>query len=272
MFSLVFVKPVFAQTATPLVTLIPTPVPTIIINPSNNIYITEISPTSDTEWTEIYNANENQVQLVKWKLQTETTTRNIPDKTIINPKSYFIFNSTNFLSDSVSKTVKIIDQNNQQIDLATSYLANLDNGLSWSKQSDDSWCETYPSLNQSNNSCYIPPTPIPPTSTPIPTNKPTNIPTPTKTNTPTPTKIIIPTPSKIPQNSELVESTISAILESAEAPEATETPTITLVPTSGEILGDSTKSATKKNFLPLIFIISGGVLLLTPLIISKIKK
>jgi len=48
-----------------------------------------------------------------------------------------------------------------------------------------------------------------------------------------------------------------------------------MITTSNQILGDSTKSAksiTKKSFLPLIFIILGGALLLTPLIISKIKK
>ena len=44
-------------------------------------------------------------------------------------------------------------------------------------------------------------------------------------------------------------------------------------PTSPQILGETTEvTKTKRNYLPLIFIISGGILLLTPLIITKIKK
>jgi len=44
-------------------------------------------------------------------------------------------------------------------------------------------------------------------------------------------------------------------------------------PTSSPILGETTEvTKTKRNYLPLIFIISGGILLLTPLIITKIKK
>ena len=112
------------------------------------------------------------------------------------------------------------------------------------------------------------PTPInTPVATTVLTNSPTLTPTPTPTKIPTPTIKLTLTPTpKI--------ATISAIIEATETTEATETPTITIISTSGEILGESisTKSATKKNFLPLIFIVSGGILLLTPLIISKIKK
>lgn len=109
-----------------------------------------------------------------------------------------------------------------------------------------------------------PPTPInTPVATIVPTNSPTS--TPTKIPTPTIKLTLTPTP-KI--------ATVSAIIEPTETTEATETPTITIIPTSGEILGESTstKSAARKNFLPLIFIVLGGILLLTPLIISKIKK
>jgi hypothetical protein len=261
LFFLIFTKQIFAQTVDPSITTINTPTPIIILNPSNNIFITEISPTSDTEWTEIYNANDSQVQLIKWKIQTETTTRNIPDNTIINPKSYYIFNSTNFLSDAISKTVKIIDQNSNQIDITMSYPANLDNGLSWSKQSDNSWCQSYPSANKSNNNCYIPPTS---TSTPTPTDAPTSTPTktPTATKTSTPTKTTTPTKILTPTS---ISATDSAILVATETP----FPTSISTPTP-EVLGATTTN--KKNLLPLIFICIGGVFLLTPLIIAKIKN
>lgn len=106
-----------------------------------------------------------------------------------------------------------------------------------------------------------PPTPIPtftptpiPTSTPIPT--PTNTPTPTKipTSTPIPTITPISTPS----------TALTPIID-----EILNTPTLEPM-----ILGETTtiENITKKNFLPLILIISGGILLLSPLIITKIKK
>lgn len=267
---------ILAQTATPSATLVTTPnfTPTPIISLQGNIFITEISPTSDTEWTEIYNAGESQLQLTKCKLLTETTSRNIPDNTVINSKSYFVFNSTSFLSDSIPKTVRLVDQNSNQIDIAVAYPASMDNGLSWSKQLDNSWCQTFPTSGLTNNTCYIPPTAIPPTNTPVvPTVTsipPTSIPSVITTNTPTisPTAIPTNTPFSSP------EPTVLAVTDffAQDHPEQNLSPSPVL---NGKVLGTSTTNPTVAvglaGLLPLIFIIAGGILLASPLIISQIK-
>lgn len=263
---------ILAQTATPSATVVPTltQTPTSIptVNPISNLFLTEISPTSDTEWVEIYNANEYQVTLTKWKLKTETTTRNIPDNTVIAPKSYYLFNSTNFLSDSVPKTVYLVDQNGVQIDTASIYPANLDNGLSWAKQSDILWCQSIPSSNQPNSSCYTSPT-LTPTTTPSPTNTTTPSPVPTSTKTPTSTPTSTPTPIPSPTQ------TISKI------PTQELTPFVDVPLSTGTILAVSVnyESTPESKFnhvlsekLPLIFITLGGILLTVPLIIPKFKK
>lgn len=256
---------VMAQTASPSSTLIPTPSPTIIVNPSGNIFITEISPTSDTEWTEIYNNNDNQVQLTKWKLKTETTTRNIPDNTIINPKSFYIFNTTNFYSDTVPKTANIIDQNNNQIDSAGSYPAGLDNGLSWSKQIDNHWCQTFPSSNQVNSDCYSPPT-LTPTDTPPPPNTPTPTLAPTSTNIPTPTITLTPTIIFIPSPS------CTDIPEIITTFTPTPTGSVLSVSINSESSPESKKTDSLAKNIPVIFMTAGGILLAVPLVITEFKK
>jgi hypothetical protein len=118
--------------------------------------------------------------------------------------------------------------------------------------------------------------------TPTPTNTPTPTPTPTPTNTPTPTPTVTPTPTKIPTATPTVDlnrytasadATASAIndpIDNGIVEEEVPTDKPTSVVT--QILGDTSEvSTTKQNFLPLIFIISGGLLLLSPLIITKIK-
>jgi len=107
-----------------------------------------------------------------------------------------------------------------------------------------------------------PPTPTP---TSIPTNTPTSTPTPTKTPTPTPTSTSTPTPTAI-----ISQDSISTTPFYNGSTVNIETPTSTIE----SILGETTtlETTSKKNFLPLILIIGGGVLLLCPLIITKIKK
>lgn len=97
-----------------------------------------------------------------------------------------------------------------------------------------------------------------PTSTPTPT--PTNIPTSTPTPTLTPTKIPTLTPTVTPTKIPIPTLEIS--------------PFITSIPTP-EILGTSTTVPSVKSsqkIFPLIFICLGGLFLLTPLIIAKIKS
>jgi len=254
---------VFAQTATPSATIVPTP--TTIIDPTTKIFITEISPTSDTEFTEIYNANDNTVKLTKWKVQTETTTRNLLDNSTISPNSYLVFNSSGLYNDSVSKIAKIVNQDGSPIDTITAYPAALDNGLSWSKQSDDTWCQTFPSSGQPNKICYVPPSPIPPSPSPVPSDSPDPTDAPIPINTPVPTSIPSLTPTKIPTPTLFPTVTPDPL------------PSYDPLPTNdppSQILGVSETKSTltlSPALIPTIFIIVGAGLLLIPLIISKIK-
>ncbi len=113
--------------------------------------------------------------------------------------------------------------------------------------------------------------------TPTPTIIPTDVPTPTDPPTPTPTKT--PTPTRTPTPTKI------------PTPTENETPTPNISPlyqgeipinqekgfdTTPEILGVSNShpdvSKSNKKILPLVFICLGGLFLLTPLIIAKIKN
>jgi len=110
--------------------------------------------------------------------------------------------------------------------------------------------------------------------TPTPTLRPTNPPTPT--NTPIPTTIkSIPTLRPTINNLPSKQATPSAT--TSETPTLSPEPTIepTTEPTvTPQILGVATKSASKSNpksLIPSLLIGAGGILLLTPLILAKIK-
>jgi len=121
-----------------------------------------------------------------------------------------------------------------------------------------------------------------PSPTPTPTPAPTSTPTPMPTNTSTPTSIKTSTPTAKPTNTPTIISTpaptinmygqtdVSALISDIQDPisDIPNTPT-------PEILGISNSNPDipkpKKNFIPLIFICLGGIFLLAPLIIAKIK-
>lgn len=98
---------------------------------------------------------------------------------------------------------------------------------------------------------------LPPTRTPTPTSQPTNMPKPT----PTVTVSITPTPSNL---------TPSPTQTSFPSP----TPTDEFRP---QVLGSATTEPTStpkdpRQIIPIIFMITGGLFLATPAIVSKFKK
>ena len=129
------------------------------------------------------------------------------------------------------------------------------------------------------------PTPMPtyvPTNTPTPTNtpQPSNTPIPTPTNTPTLTPTV--TPTKTPSPTPIPTDTPLPVLTPVIEPTSTEYAEVSAnniqqsSSTLGNILGAGNSEASSSsspiaNLLPLIFIISGGILLAAPLVISKIK-
>lgn len=107
----------------------------------------------------------------------------------------------------------------------------------------------------------------PPTSTP--TIAPTSTLTSTPTKTPTPTKIITPTKIATPSTITPTPTSKNSPLPQGEMPEGQ----MGFSPTP-EILGVSNSIPdikTKKNIIPLFLICLGGLFLLTPLIIARIK-
>lgn len=252
--------PTIAPTNTPIPTFSPTLTPTLvpdyIINPSSGITLTEYMPYSTEEWIEIYNNNDSKVKLIGWKIyDNDSNSKNFPE-TVINSKSYFVFKFSSFLDNNEADKIVLKNQNNDIIG-ESSY----NNGLltvekSWSLIN-DSWCQALITQGYSNsNSCYISPT-----NTIIPTITPTK--TFTSTSTPILERNLYTTDAA---------STAAAIFIPIEediflSPTPTTAPTTSI---SGQILGQ--KSTNKKNFLPLFFILSGGTLLLSPLIFNKIKK
>ncbi|MFA6184965.1 MAG: lamin tail domain-containing protein [Candidatus Shapirobacteria bacterium] len=213
------------------------------------IKITNFSSDSDPEWVELSNTTSEDINIDGWIIRDDNTSKtdDLLLTGLISASSKIIFShAKGWLNDS-SDIIYLYNSSNILIDKLS-----------------------YPTPTPTST-----PTPIL-TSTPIPTLTPELTPTPTKT--PIPTKTLIPTKTSTPTKTPTPIKTItptktltptstlateSAILVSTETP----VPTPTSVP---EVLGTATTN--KKNCLPLIFICLGGLFLLTPLIIAKIKN
>lgn len=114
---------------------------------------------------------------------------------------------------------------------------------------------------------------IAPTSTPTP--NPTSTPIPTIKSTPTPTKTPIPTtihtPTKIPPISMSKLSPTSEITPTPE-PSITPEPEILGAQTTSSEINIPEVSKPKNNKVGIIFIIIGGLLLLSPLLVTKLQQ
>lgn len=243
--------PTTVPTSTPTPTNTPTPDPAVT-NPSNGINLTEFMPYSDPEWLEIYNANDYPVKLVSWKVEDlDGNVKNI-DSLSIPAKGYAIFEPKSLIFDNNSNE-KIIfrNQDNKIINEFSYNKGQLTLDRSWSLINGN-WCQSSITKGYGNvTSCYT-----------------------TPTNTPTPSAT--PTPDPNTDTSKYTSAaTESAIIEPThESSFLTPTATVpTSTATSGLILGGDTTNTTKKrNYLPLILIIGGGILLISPTIITKIKS
>jgi hypothetical protein len=237
----------------------PTPTPSlttdpIATNPSSGISLTEFMPYSSIEWIELYNQNNFDVKLTGWQVGDNTSsTKTIPDL-VIKAKSYSTFDFSSFLNNNGDKVV--LYNNNKNIITSYTYNSNaFDLERSWSSVN-GSWCQTDITKGSANvNYCLN-------SATPIPTSSPTAAAT--ITSTPTPDLNRYQPSPEATADSALSVSSPDSISDS-------NTPTETPTPTTGSVLGE-TASSIKTNFLPLIFIVSGGMLLLSPLVITKIKN
>lgn len=232
------------------------------------VKISNFSSNSDPEWIELINNTDSNITIENWALRDFNDNSKNEDSLLltgcISPHSYQTFyHNKGWLNDG-GDTIYLYNLSKELIDTVAYTTGKTDNS---------------PKLN---NTCTltITPTSIPTpttalptlTPTPNPTSTPTATPTPTKTPTSTPTPTIKPSPTPtidLNKYDSLSEATISAVTNSTEIA-IEETPTeIPNTSTPGMVLGETT---TKKNFIPLILISLGGLFLLAPLIIAKIKS
>jgi len=243
--------PIPDPTATPSPTGEPTATPTTYPK-VENLYINEIMPNPDTgsEWLELFNNNDYDINLENYKIKDDTTHYRIIGANTISAHSYFIFMFNNYLNND-GDSLSLYDNLNRQIG-KTVIFTNSTKGRSYSLQDDDSWCFALSTMNSDNNSCFVGPTDTPkPTSTPHPTStpRPTSTPKPKKspnqkiTKTPTPAK----TKNKLSSNSY---------------------PNITLylTPKPTNIISDTSPPPIKEtNSFSTFFISAGAFLLLAPI-------
>ncbi len=235
-------------TPTSIPTATPTPDPTIT-NPTSGISLSEFMPYSSIEWVEIYNSNSYPVKLSGWKLtDNSSNTKSLPDLTI-SANGYVTYDFSNLLNND-GDTINLINSSGQTISQRIYENNKYTLDYSWSLIN-NSWCQASITKGYVNvSSCYT---------------APTATPTPTSTITPTPTT----DQTKFTSSDTATESAI--IEPTTESSYLSPTAIPTASPT-GTVLGDDITNNTKKNYLPLILIISGGSLLTSPLIVSKLKK
>jgi len=251
-------------TSEPTITNTPTPPPTGGPTPISNLYINEIMTNPDTgsEWVEIFNDNDFDIDLENYKIKDDTTHYRIISANTILAHSYYIFMFSNYLNND-KDSITLFDNYNRQIGETFSYTKTT-KGYSYSLQEDDTWCLTTNSINQDNNSCYQEPTETPkPTSTTHPTSTPKNTPTPKTPKAPkSPKATSTPKPKNPPtggQNSVKSKQIISK--STGFIP-----PQISLSPTA-EVTSTTPVEVPKSNLISVLFLSFGGIFLLAPLFI-----
>ncbi len=254
--------PIPTQISTPIPSSTITPIPTpnnLVINPSSGIIINELMPNSNIEWVEIKNTNNFPVKLVNWKIKDAASNiKDIPE-IIINAHDFYVHdNLSRFLNDN-EETINLVDNKNQIVFKTEYKNIGYTTGKSFSNVS-GSWCLADETKGKENAAtCYQKPTsaPKPVSSTTAPTSTPTQ--KPEDSNLYTSSQDDNPVPINEP------------LTEDPYLSPPTPTPSPLPQPT-GEVLGETDEPQTKRNYLPLLFIISGGGLLTSPLLINKLKK
>lgn len=222
-----------------------------------------------SEWIELFNASDNEIDLSVWKIDDiadgGSPPHSISSGSIIGAKSFFILERTvtGIILNNDTDKIRLINGSNEIVDEHeyveteenASYGRKTDGGSDWAKFS------TF-TKNDSNESGIIIPSP---TLTIHPTDEPTKTPTAIKTLTPTktPTYIILPTENSSPTSIKKIPTSMKIIPtkkkeqivlgEINEKPTRIKTPFPTL---KTEVKGSS-------GFNPgTIFISLGGILLL----------
>ncbi|MBU0618743.1 lamin tail domain-containing protein [Patescibacteria group bacterium] len=150
------------------------------------------NPTDSSDWVELYNTTDQEVNLNGWVLDDETASNMLDiNEATISAYGFKVFEVGSRLNKSTD-TVFLINSDKQVID-EHGYFSNPGDDISLGRFPDgDAWgvcSEITPGLA---NQCVLPT----PTNTPTPT--PTEEPEPTQMPTPIPTATSIPTPTPTP--------------------------------------------------------------------------
>ncbi len=221
-----------------------------------SILINEISPSTDTEWVELYNDSSSEVDLSGYLLEDGNSSRNddINLSGIISGNGFVVFTHVEGWLNNGGDTIKLYNNASPSAIIDQYTYGGVDSSKSIARipNGSENWQTTTNITNNSSN----------PSPTTSPTQDPTNTPTatPTKTATPTPIGTPKPTPTKTPTAKPTTTSTPS------EEPEATEKPSINLEFGTGNVVDDQSTptsmvagSSTEKKspVLAIIFIFSG---------------
>ncbi len=157
-----------------------------------------------SEWIELFNNTENEIDLAGWKIDDVagggSSPFAIPSGSLISSKGFFVLERsvTGIILNNDSDTIRLLNSLDEVIDEykynATEenifYGRKIDGGLEWVGFSSST-------KNSSNNAGSVI---LTPTLTPEPTSEPTNTPSPTKvpTITKAPTLTPLPTYTKVP--------------------------------------------------------------------------
>jgi len=173
-------SPTIAPTSTPAVTPIPpssTPVPTNTPAPNSysHIYLSEFLawPESGNEWVELYNDNSSEVDLSGWYIDDLAGSGQVPKMISekIGGKSYKRIFLSDFFLNNDGDDVRLLDGSQAEKDKKA--YSSSTKGKSWSKDSGNNWCETNPTPDSANPTCFVSVATLTPTLTPVLTLIPT---------------------------------------------------------------------------------------------------
>jgi len=129
----------------------PSPSPSPVAEDIGNILINEVMacPSEDKEWVELFNNNDNGVNLNDWLIRDSTDSNSKKFSTYIGSKSYARVEIDNSFLNNDGDTVRLMNGDSQKDSMSYD---SCEKGYSWSKVG-GSWCQTNASPQQSNSSC-----------------------------------------------------------------------------------------------------------------------
>jgi len=228
------------------------------------VVINEVSPASDPEWVEIYNASSDSASLKNYSMNFGSDSQNklFCDGEVINPNSYKIISLvSHWLADSGDVvTLKNGDDSVDTIGYGSGHTLgkpNASGSVSRSPDGGSAWVLLTTSTQQGDQVSFDCPTPSPsPTPTPTPSPSPTPAPTATPTQTPLSTPTKTPTPKPTPTSTPSPIDSLQPEVLGESTTDFTSTPS----PTS--ILVSKNQETSKPPILAFV-LLGGGVLSIT---------